>query len=87
MQASNNTCSSDLKQVAQQLLSIFAAPVIAQETSGPAAGTKYEVTTYNVSEDTFLYDHVKVYICWHEDQLLFKFAEILCHVSFMFSDA
>lgn len=60
LQASNSTCSSNLQEVAQELHASFAAPILDQESSGPAAASKYQVTTYNVSQDTFLYDHVKV---------------------------
>lgn len=54
--------------MAQQLLTTFAAPIIAQENNASAAASKYQVATYNVSQDTFLYDHVKVSLfvvgCW-----------------------
>ena len=60
MQASNSTCSSNIKQAAQQLLTGFAAPIIAQEMNASAAAGKYEVASYAVSQDTYLYDHAKV---------------------------
>ena len=60
MQASNTTCSSNLKQAAQQLLTQFAAPILAQETNASAATGKYQAASYAVSQDTFLYDHAKV---------------------------
>lgn len=60
MQASNSTCSRNLKQAVQTLLGGYAAPIIAQENSAPAAASKYQVASYAVTQDTFLYDHVKV---------------------------
>lgn len=59
--------------MAQQLLTTFAAPIIAQENNASAAASKYQVATYNVSQDTFLYDHVKVSLfvvgCWLRVQI------------------
>ena len=60
MQASNSTCSSNLKQAAQKLLGGYAAAIIAQENSAPAAASKYQVASYAVTQDMFLYDHAKV---------------------------
>ena len=60
LQASNSSCSSNLKQAAQELLATFAAPIIAQEDNATYAAGKYQVGSYDVPQDIFLYDHAKV---------------------------
>lgn len=55
-------CRLDLDASIQQLLGSFAGPILEQvsQQDATAAGSKYNSAVYSVSQDAFLYDHVKV---------------------------
>lgn len=55
-------CRLDLEASIQLLLGSFAGPILEQvsQQDASAAGSKYNSAAYSVSQDTFLYDHVKV---------------------------
>ena len=58
----DNQCRLDLETSIQQLLGSFAQPIMNQiSQQGATTGdSKYDSATYTASQDTFLYDHVKV---------------------------
>lgn len=58
----DNQCRLDLDTSIQQLLGSFAQPIVDQVSQQVAttANSKYDSATYTASQDTFLYDHVKV---------------------------
>ena len=58
----DNQCRLDLKTSIQQLLGSFAQPIVDQvsQQGATTADSKYDSATYTASQDTFLYDRVKV---------------------------
>ena len=58
----DNQCRLDLETSIQQLLGSFAQPIMNQiSQQGATTGdSKYDSATYTASQDTFLYDRVKV---------------------------
>ncbi len=58
----DDQCRLDLKTSIQQLLGSFAQPIVDQVSQqGATTGdSKYDSATYTASQDTFLYDQVKV---------------------------
>ena len=55
-------CRLDVEGSIQSLLGSFAQPIIDEVSQQRASGvgSTYNSSTYNVSQDRFLYDHVKV---------------------------
>lgn len=58
----DNQCKLDLGTSIQQLLGSFAQPIVdqASQQGATTGNSKYDSATYTATQDSFLYDHVKV---------------------------
>lgn len=77
----DDQCRLDLETSIQQLLGSFAQPIVDQvsQQGATTADSKYDSATYTASQDTFLYDHVKVQLPYTTQHSADVCATLLLH--------